>query len=96
MWLKNIQKQPSDSLPLGTVDSNSGFVPLAKLATAIETICSRVWWPKEMFLTIQQNIVIMSYMEYLRKISHTLDRAELSPSLCIMSIFHLADTFQSS
>lgn len=37
------QKEPSGSLPLGTADLNGGFVPLAKPATAIETICRRVW-----------------------------------------------------
>lgn len=71
----------------GTVDLNSGFVPLAKPAPAIKPICSRVWWPKEMFLTVQQSIVITSYMEYLTKVSHILNKAELNPSLCFMTIF---------
>lgn len=86
-----LQKQQSSSLPLGTVDFDSGFVPLAKPVIAIETICSRVWWPKETFLTIQQNTVIRSYVEYLNKGSHTLKKAELNPLLCITAAFQLAD-----
>lgn len=100
MEYRNVQKrcdllgkQPSGSLPLGTVDLNS--VPLAKPAPAIKPICGRVWSPKEMFLTIQQSIVITSYMQYLTKVSHTLNKAELNPSLCFMTIFQLADPFQS-
>lgn len=63
-----LQKQLSGSLPLGTEGLNSGFVPSAKAATAIETICSGVWWPKETFLTIQWNVVIVSNTEYLNKV----------------------------
>lgn len=88
-----LQKQLSGSLPLGTEGLNFGFAPLAKPAAAIETIWSGVWWPKETFLTIQWNVVIVSDMEYLNTVSHPPNKAELNLSLRVVTIFGISGRY---